>query len=482
MECRDIAWDLPTLCYLLKMSFFSIINESSFPVAIFVELALIASILSRDNLAAYAAISSTLTFTLNIFNFLVTVTMAQVSKAVGGKLWSKVGSKLLVALTTGLGVGIVCAVLLFSIRDHVFQFMGLTVHVRQLASTPYAVRLISLPFMMMQRVCVGTLGGYQRLKTMAILAVTTSILEICSQVYALHFLDGGLLYATIGRVVVSIVGCGLALCCVLAFPPAEAGGSIKLVSCFSKKESNASTMLSATLFEDKNMVKTKGCIQHICEYASASGDVTIRSLLLTGSVYAMSIIAGNLGTPAFAAHQIGITLWMVTSYVCDGFADVGTIFGGEILGSSDPDKYNRALILRDILILFGLSMGIVAGAGMFLFRDAVLDLFAVESKKATFVMIKSIWPILCAMQVINATVFVLDGLIYAAHAFRFVRNLMIIACIFVFAPLVIVVTSVSYFHSLFYIWVAKTALNSVRALGAVWLWYVKLPADWKETV
>ena len=65
-----------------------------------------------------------------------------------------------------------------------------------------------------------------------------------------------------------------------------------------QKESNASTMLSATLFEDKNMVKTKGCIQHICEYASASGDVTIRSLLLTGSVYAMSITAGNLGTPA----------------------------------------------------------------------------------------------------------------------------------------------------------------------------------------
>lgn len=481
MERRNIAWDVPTIRYLLKMSFFSIINESSFPIAIAIEVALIASVLSRDNLVAYAAISSTLTFALNIFNFLVTVTMAQVSKAVGGKRWSKVGSKLSIALATGLGVGVVCAMLLFSIRDYVFQFMGLTPHVRHLASKPYTVRLISLPFMMMQRVSVGTLGGYQRLKTMAILAVTISILEVCSQIYALHYLDGGLLYATIGRVVVSIVGCCLALCCVLAFPPVEAGGSIKLVACDYKEESKASTMLSATLFEDKNKAKTKGCMQHVSEYMSASGDIIIRSLLLTGSVYAMSVAAGNLGTPAFAAHQIGITLWMLTSYVCDGFADVGTILGGEILGSSEPDKFNRAIVLRDILMLFGVLMGILAAAGMFLFRDPILDLFNVENKKATFILLKSIWPILCAMQVINSAVFVLDGLIYAAHAFRFVRNLMILACIFVFAPLLAFTTFISYFHSLLYIWVAKTALNSVRAVGAVWLWYVKIPAKLKET-
>ena len=56
---------------------------------------------------------------------------------------------------------------------------------------------------------------------------------------------------------------------------------------------------SATLFEDKNVVKTEGCMQHVSEYMSASGDVIIRSLLLTGSVYAMSVAAGNLGTPTF---------------------------------------------------------------------------------------------------------------------------------------------------------------------------------------
>ena len=126
-------------------------------------------------------------------------------------------------------------------------------------------------------------------------------------------------------------------------------------------------------------------------------------------------------------------------------------------------------------------MGILAAAGMFLFRDPILDLFNVENKKATFILLKSIWPILCAMQVINSAVFVLDGLIYAAHAFRFVRNLMILACIFVFAPLLAFTTFISYFHSLLYIWVAKTALNSVRAVGAVWLWYVKIPAKLNET-
>ena len=43
----------------------------------------------------------------------------------------------------------------------------------------------------------------------------------------------------------------------------------------------------------------------VCDFARASGDMTVRSLLLTSSVYAMAVVASNLGTPALAAHQVG---------------------------------------------------------------------------------------------------------------------------------------------------------------------------------
>ena len=220
-------------------------------------------------------------------------------------------------------------------------------------------------------------------------------------------------------------------------------------------------------------------MQVFLEFVSASSDTTIRSILLTGSVYSMSVLAGNLGTSALAAHQIAIALWMITSYVCDGFADVGTMVGAKLLGSSKPDKFNQIIVLRNILMSFGLIIGFLAGLGMFFFREDILSIFNVNDVKTTNLLL-SVWPILCSMQLINASVFVLDGLIYAAHAFRFVRNLMIISCLCVFAPLLLIVSSVSVFHSLFYIWVAKTALNSVRAIGAFWLWYISLPRKWER--
>ena len=40
-------------------------------------------------------------------------------------------------------------------------------------------------------------------------------------------------------------------------------------------------------------------------------------------MYSMSILAARIGTVALATHQIVMSLWMVTSYICDGIADVG---------------------------------------------------------------------------------------------------------------------------------------------------------------
>ena len=166
---------------------------------------------------------------------------------------------------------------------------------------------------------------------------------------------------------------------------------------------------------------------------------------------------------------------MVTSYVCDGFADVGTMVGANLLARN---KFKQLLTLRNILMFFGSITGAIAGIIMYLFRIEILSLFHINDKRTSEILL-SIWPILCIMQIVNACVFVLDGLIYAAHAFRFVRNLMLIACLCVFAPLLFFVSSIPTFHSLFYIWIAKTGLNTVRGIGALWLWYISLPMKWQ---
>jgi len=41
-------------------------------------------------------------------------------------------------------------------------------------------------------------------------------------------------------------------------------------------------------------------------------------------------VAGRLGTATLAAHQVVAQLWMLTSYVVDGFAVAGTVLGSRL--------------------------------------------------------------------------------------------------------------------------------------------------------
>ena len=149
-----------------------------------------------------------------------------------------------------------------------------------------------------------------------------------------------------------------------------------------------------------------------------------------------------------------------------------------VLGS-DPGKFKQVIVLRNLLLLYGISTGLVAGLVLFAFEDDIFTLFHVHDGHTKDLLIL-VWPILSFMQIINACVFVLDGLIYAAQAFSFVRNLMFVACVLVFSPAIFVVTTVSAYHSLFYLWIGKTCLNSVRAVGAFWLWFYSFPSSWRS--
>ena len=69
--------------------------------------------------------------------------------------------------------------------------------------------------------------------------------------------------------------------------------------------------------------------------ARDSLNVLIRSIFLSGSVLAMTLAVAPLGAAALGAHAVVMQLWMVTSYIVDGFADVGTMMGSRLLGAGE---------------------------------------------------------------------------------------------------------------------------------------------------
>jgi Na+-driven multidrug efflux pump len=213
----------------------------------------------------------------------------------------------------------------------------------------------------------------------------------------------------------------------------------------------------------------------------------------------MSVVAANIGTAALAAHQIAMALWMLMSLVCDGFADVATIIGSKLMGERGRSK--ELIVLRDILMLFGLATGAVAGTAMWFFRDSIMEIYNVNTHSSnsssscnssnssssssscsntdTTALLVMLWPLICSMQVINAAVFVLDGFVYATQSFVFIRNLMLASVLLWFFPALAIGQSM-FNHSLLAVWVAKAGLNGLRCVGACWLMFVSFPKQWNR--
>ena len=216
---KPLRADCGTAWRLTMQSCSGIVAESSFQIALLVELALIANMLGATAVAAYAAVVATVDFAGGIFNFCVSVTMSQVANALGAKAWVDVAARFRVALLAAFAVGVVAALALLALEQPLFHLMALTPAVRAAATEIYCLRVALLPLIMVQRVCVGLLGGFQCVRVAALRALVVALLEVASQWLALHTFSAGLWGATLGSVAAASVGVALSLALVFATAP-----------------------------------------------------------------------------------------------------------------------------------------------------------------------------------------------------------------------------------------------------------------------
>jgi len=169
--------------------------------------------------------------------------------------------------------------------------------------------------------------------------------------------------------------------------------------------------------------------------------------------------------------QICYTLWMLTSYLSDGFADIGTMLGSKLLGSYKSDLIKP---IFNKLAGMGIVFGALMGGGFFIFRDPVIHSFTTDVPAVE--LINTMWWLLCLMQAVNSAVFVYDGLLYATGEFWLVRNIMIIGCAVWFMPAVYYFNLT--FHTFLALWVVKAVLNLWRCGTAVWLIHFRFYPLW----
>ena len=140
------------------------LNQLAAPVATALQLAMFGHFLPTASVAAWIAIGATVQFVASLANFLLVVSMARVSHALGAEDWAALGSTVRIALVTAAAVGVAATGLLLLLRSRVLQLMGLP---DATAAAYYVLAVGRMPFLMLMRTASGVVVGYQRVGVVA---------------------------------------------------------------------------------------------------------------------------------------------------------------------------------------------------------------------------------------------------------------------------------------------------------------------------
>jgi putative MATE family efflux protein len=189
---------------------------------------------------------------------------------------------------------------------------------------------------------------------------------------------------------------------------------------------------------------------------SISFNLIIRAVALNIALYLANSYATKYGNNYIAAQTIAFQIWLFFAFFIDGYASVGNIVSGKLLGERN---YQKLWKLSIKLSRYSIVIAIILAAFCGLFYFEIGKLFSQD--KQVLEAFYSIFWIVILMQPINAVAFVFDGIFKGLAEAVTLRNLLIIATFLGFLPALLVGDFLNL--KLYAIWIAFTVWMFIRA-------------------
>jgi len=187
-----------------------------------------------------------------------------------------------------------------------------------------------------------------------------------------------------------------------------------------------------------------------------SFNLIIRAIALNVALYLANSYATKYGDNYIAAQTIAFQIWLFFAFFIDGYASVGNIVSGKLLGEKNYNKMWRLSVkLSRYSIVVSLLLSVICAV----FYFPIGKLFSQEP--LVLKSFYSIFWIVLIMQPINAVAFVYDGIFKGLAEAATLRNLLLIATFLGFLPVLLIG---DYFNlKLYAIWLAFTVWMLLRA-------------------
>ncbi len=355
---------------------------------------------------------------------------AIVSKYLGAKKLDEIATlpAQIIAINLSLSIFIYIVTLFFV--NQIFQLYNAEGLILNYAVDYYKIRALGFPLTLFVFSAFGVFRGLQNTYWPMVISITGAILNVVLDVVLVYGIEGfikpmNVVGAAWASVIAQAVMALLAIVLLLKKTPF----SYKLKFPFNK--------------EIKNLL-------------SISFNLIIRAVALNVALYLANSYATKYGNQYIAAQTIAFQIWLFFAFFIDGYASVGNIVSGKLLGeknypklwelSGRLSKYSIivALILTAFCSIFYTQIGIV-----FSKEQEVLDAFY------------NIFWIVLLMQPINAVAFVFDGIFKGLAEAVILRNLLLVATFLGFVPTLLIG---DFFDlKLYAIWIAFTVWMLLRS-------------------
>jgi len=189
---------------------------------------------------------------------------------------------------------------------------------------------------------------------------------------------------------------------------------------------------------------------------SISFNLIIRAIALNIALYFANSYATGYGKNYIAAQTIAFQIWLFFAFFIDGYASVGNIVSGKLLGEKN---YQKLWKLSIKLSKYAIFISILLAGFCIVFYEFIGRMFSQDPDVLHW--FYTIFWIVIIMQPINAIAFVFDGIFKGLAEAAILRNLLLVATFFGFLPVLIIG---DYFDlKLYAIWMAFTVWMLLRA-------------------
>ena len=398
-----------SLKHINKLAVPAIIAGISEPILSLTDAAIVGhiSVNATESLAAVGVVTAFLSMLIWVLGQSRSAISSIISQYLGANKLEEVKNLPVQAIAIILMLSLIICLGTYPFSTAIFKLYNASGLLLDLSVSYYKIRVFGLPFTLYTFAVFGVFRGLQNTYYPMLIAITGALINI--------LLDVLLVY-------------GIAD----VFPPLYLKGAAyaSVVAQFLMAALATYFLLKKT---EIPLRLTKPINKEIPKFLNMIGHLIIRTLALNTALYFATRFATGYGNAYIATYTIAINLWFFAAFAVDGYASAGNILSGKLYGAK---SYSLLVQLSNRLIKYAFIVGLAMGVVGALFYKSIGIVFTTDPEVLTE--FYNIFWIVLLMQPFCAIAFVFDGIFKGLGKMKDLRNVLILATLFVFLPVLFI--------------------------------------------